>query len=495
MGKIDDLYKRAFGHSSYSYSDESWTKMDSLLNEKMPVGSAASSVFLKTLSGIAASVVIAGAAYFSSVPEDKHLIIDKDKQLAQVVMEEGRETPFLNQMDISAEGFSNSDFKELIQREETPLDIHSNRTNFKTKDHLKNEGQWESNKQNEDQPLSKHLNNQNKSSLASNHKREKPLYFGLNQSVANSVKQKTGVNNSLVKLKKMGLNIDASTLVLSEVNLFPQTQISNRWKFGKTVSIYGGYESIVDDQKLSVSGVDETGKSKLYNVVNHTYSAGVNARASLKNWFGSIGIGLTQRSSDYTFEETVTNSWEEENVTTNVEFAGFDSVILGQEIRIVERDGVEYMEIVSTKYGIDTTYRTVYDTTSLSHTTTENNQKSFGYKANYLSVPLVIGYEQQINRFSVGAGIGLQMNILSSISGQVYDGTDFQFKSDFKDRLNPIVYAASVQLNLCYDLKPGLSLILQPRVVKSLNSTFKQGDELASNYTGFGTTVALRYKF
>ncbi|MGB0402462.1 MAG: hypothetical protein ACPGEG_00105 [Salibacteraceae bacterium] len=500
MSKIDDLYKRAFGHSNHAYSDDSWGKMDALLNEKMPVGSTASTFFLKTISGIAASAVIAGAAYFGSTTTETVKTIDNTNQVAQIIDSEPQITEIKNNADQSAEpsirGKSIDNFK--LEEQST------SKAKF-VKNKLENRlNPVSSSKPNENKDVSAQGSNkpvadvgltENQTFEINSEKDEKRSFFGLVENSIISSKSALKRGSDMVKIKKMGINSKTPSLALLDVNLAPQIKIERNWKSVKTVSVYGGYESITDDKKLRVSGVDETGKSDLNNTINQTFTAGVNVQVALKKWYGSIGVGITQRSSAYKFEETTTNSWDEQKVLTDVEFAGFDSVILGQEIRIVERDGVEYMEIVSTKYGIDTAYRTVYDTINLTHSTTENNQRSFGYKANYLSIPMVIGYEQQINKFSVGLGVGLQMNVLSSISGQVYDGSDHQFKAEFENRLNPIVYATSLQANIGYDIQPGLSLILQPRVVKSLNSTFKQGDELASNYTGFGTTVSLRYKF
>ena len=117
-------------------------------------------------------------------------------------------------------------------------------------------------------------------------------------------------------------------------------------------------------------------------------------------------------------------------------------------------------------------------------------------KLKYVSVPLNISYEHSINRWFLSIGAGMQFNMLTSTSGTFYNPETDKIESfRANDILNPVVYVARASVGIGYNFTPNWSAVVQPHIVSSLNTQFKESSEYATKFQGYGANLKLRYSF
>lgn len=168
---------------------------------------------------------------------------------------------------------------------------------------------------------------------------------------------------------------------------------------------------------------DDANYYQTNNSENINFEHNFSADVIFKNKFtlGS-GIGLSQQSYDYTYQENIT--------TTNTVYDSTGSTITYIYASI---DTFQQMP------PIDSVYQTIYDTL----TNTVNSQKNSNgtSQASYLHIPIQFGYLHKMNKFMFGIQLSARYNILYKSSGQfIQDNvvTDFDksnsiFKSSYFD--------------------------------------------------------------
>jgi len=509
MSKIDDLYKRAFGTGSYSYEDVNWDKMESLLDDSLPVsttsywlGKAAS---FTLVAGITLMGVLFNAPTELLVPEAKNLFseniepVEKQQDNAEMAGDAQLE----NRTSTSENRFTEEGKVETLEENQT-TNLSKPNTPLKA---VRN-GVLTAKLQKTSIPATGQ--NQKSNSLlriVKDNIPEKTL-VGLNAIAATETN-----NKELIKPTEEIINPARSFTSLEfmkspsfqlgedDINLmaFDFKKNKAKTKLKGSPQLFVGLrfisERLDNDEDLNINVSEEIKNVALVDLKNNSNAAGINFGLKWKGLVVNSGILYKQQASKYNIYYSHTNNWDEQSINSETTLTDVNRTYLGYEMSTYEKDGKTHW-LRTPIYQDDSVFQTTTDTSYTAHSNTQELDEKFGYKINYVSIPLTVGYEHQVNRFFVSVNIGMNMDVLSTVSGNIYNANSNRVLAfnDKKD-LNPIVYSANAAIGVGYDISPQLSFTIQPRVSKSLNSTFKEDSDFATTYQSVGANFMLRYNF
>jgi hypothetical protein len=185
------------------------------------------------------------------------------------------------------------------------------------------------------------------------------------------------------------------------------------------------------------------------------------------------GIGINKQSYDYNYNETKTSTitYMDSSITT--------IYIYGQN------DSVQNLPPVDTVYQIN--YETVTDSTSITTPYFGNSS------AEYIHIPLQLGYLWNYNRFMFGVQANIRYNILYKSSGQYYsndvvnnfDKSNSIFKSSYFD--------FALKTDIYYNILDQIYLNGSIKYVPSINNTYQNLEvERKLNYLHFGLGLTFK---
>ncbi|UTW63882.1 outer membrane beta-barrel protein [bacterium SCSIO 12741] len=151
-------------------------------------------------------------------------------------------------------------------------------------------------------------------------------------------------------------------------------------------------------------------------------------------------------------------------------------------------------------YRIDTVYDTAWaihvDTNYFSAVVAENQMYRSSYTIDYAQIPLYIGYELPLKDFYLHLSTGMDMAVLVSATGTVYDPeTQSVIAQLDKSELNPVLWKYRLNLGIGYNVNDRVSLYLNPSYSRSLNTAYKEDHSYSGQFSGYGLNAGLRYQF
>lgn len=508
MSKIDDLYKRAFGTGHYSYDDANWDKMESILDDSLPASSTYS-----WLGKVASFTIIGGLTLFgtlfnspsklglqeSTILISQNLSEQENQKQESIESKEGyRVGPKERSEMVVVKDVDQAQSSSINPRQNKPAE----RTTLLTSTKLSIEEpkkQTDLSSSGEPSKPSENYNTQEGliGSLAVNNdvletdKKSKDVINTVS-SIPASIRSFTSL--AFIEAPSLEVNIDKIDLSAFDFNKH-KAKIKLRGAPQYFVGLGVVSQRLNNDEDLNINVNDEIKNVALVDLQNNSNAAGLNFGLKWKGIVVSSGLLYKRQSSEYKIYYSHTNNWEEQNINSETNLARVNKTYVGSEMSTVERDGQTFW-LKTPIYEVDSVFETTIDTSYVSQSSTQELDEKFAYKINYVSIPLTVGYEYQINKFFVSVNVGMNMDILSNVSGNIYNTEENKVIS-FNDesQLQPVVYSANASVGLGYNISPKMSFTVQPRVSKSLNSTFKDDSDFATTYQSVGANFMLRYNF
>jgi hypothetical protein len=256
----------------------------------------------------------------------------------------------------------------------------------------------------------------------------------------------------------------------SELEEVPQTNSRN---FSYLVSWTSG----LNLSKSTYSSQDDNAAN--YYQSNHTENTNFEHNLSLNALFKNnisigSGIGTSQQSYDYAYNEESTST-----------FKTLDSSIVFNTYIYASTDTLQEFA------PIDSNYLTVVDT--ISGTLTSNTSFNGTSQAQYLHIPLQLGYVYEKNKFMFGIQLNARYNILYKTSGQSFENntvTSFdKTNSIFKKSYFDFAVKADVYYNIFDKFYINTSFKYTPK----LNNTYQNlSIERKINYLHFGLGISYK---
>ena len=129
MSKIDDLYNRAFGTRNYSYNDANWEKMESLLDDSLPITTSSSWLGKVASLALVGGLTVLGVLFNSpskvAVPPSNALFsqaiaVDENENAAALAEKKSTSNPKLSIVR-NDDLLANSDVLPIINSKEKIL--------------------------------------------------------------------------------------------------------------------------------------------------------------------------------------------------------------------------------------------------------------------------------------------------------------------------------------------------------------------------------------
>lgn len=247
----------------------------------------------------------------------------------------------------------------------------------------------------------------------------------------------------------------------------------------KTISYLLSWTSGINLTKSTYISPNDNTSS--YYQSNHTennnFEHNLSLNTLLKNNFTvGTGIGTSQHSYDFSYnEETISTlvTTDTSSIFVNYIYASTDT-----------------FQVFS---PIDSVYQTIIDTIS---TTTSTSNTSFNgtSQAQYIHIPLQLGYIYEKNKFMFGIQINARYNILTKASGQSFENN---IVSSF-DKTNPIFkksyFDFAVKADVYYNVFDNFYVNTSFKYIPKLNNTYQNLPvERKVKYLHFG--LGLSYLF
>ena len=518
MSKIGDLYKRAFRTGNFSYNAANWDKMESLLDESLPVTNSKSWLSKAATFALVGGLTLTGVLFNTSseneIPIYKNIIAEKvnpnlqeKKSIVNEMEPERRSNQKVQKMAVVKDNINSKNDNQKPEKTDNSTQKKLLPKNLVTS----------SNRDPGDESILQIVKKENQFSTSISSIPESSLLAEQTGNILASTSLETVggdsseiLNNIEISDKKSELRTFTSLAFLDprklqtqshsmELIAFDYKKYKSRIKLKMAPKLFVGLgvvsEKLDNDEDLNINVSEEIKNVALTEGGNNVYEAGINAGMKWKGLVIYSGLMIRQQRAEYNINYSHTTNWEEENIETETNLSEVNKTFLGDEIKTVIRDGKKYFERTPI-YQIDSVYETNSDTGFTTHSNTQGLDEKFTYKINYVTIPLNVGYEYQINRFFVSVNVGMNMSVLSSVSGNVYNSeTNSVVAFNDKSDLNPIVYIANAAVGIGYNMSPQLSLTVQPRFTKSLNSSFKETSDFATTYHGTGANFMLQYNF
>tara|TARA_B100000508_G_scaffold135364_1_gene127062 strand:- start:23287 stop:24840 length:1554 start_codon:yes stop_codon:yes gene_type:complete len=517
MSKIDTLYKRAFGTDKHEYNDANWEKMESLLDDVLPVKESTSWLSRAASFALVAGLTLVGTLFIDQSPE----LLETDRY--SQTQNEGQ--------DLKGETAVPSNDRDLVKTNNKIVNTTSSMRVVKyTSPVLASTtipGKEDVSKTSSTLAEDNFAPNRSVLTISSNSATPSGLVHvaGLSNSLASAE-----LENSIVKL---GLSLGKKPIsIVNEPSKIERTNTpapairsmtslefmsrpdlvldvesmsllsyqpakGKRIKYRVSPKVFTELavvsEQLDNDLDLNIYVSEEIKNVALVNMKNNNSEVGMNLGFKWKGLVVSSGVFYKKHSAAYRLYYSHTRNWEEQNIQTETTME-VDSTFIRTDV-ILPVDG-ETTYTMKDIYQVDSTYYTTSDTTRIARSSTDELDEYFDYKIRYVSIPLNIGYEHQISRFFVSVNVGMNMSFLANASGSIYNSRTNQVES-FVDKqdLNSVLYTANASVGVGYNFSPQLSLAVQPRLSKALNSTFKSTSDFATTYMGYGANFALRYSF
>lgn len=215
---------------------------------------------------------------------------------------------------------------------------------------------------------------------------------------------------------------------------------------------------------------------------------GMNARYHLNNWFVNTGISFGSYGENL-------------NVLMNVDVTDTTGYLSYNTKLLINYDTIGYFDdpffpgiiypILSLNSYIDTigsNWNTIDTTYIKSRSFSSNN------RAQYIDVPLMLGYQLVFNKFIFELSSGVSVAINISKNGSFISKNSSTAFSETINPYRPVVFNYQLAAGLGYQLNNRLAFMLRPTYRTNLNSVLQPGFGIETRYHAFGINLGINYK-
>ncbi len=224
---------------------------------------------------------------------------------------------------------------------------------------------------------------------------------------------------------------------------------------------------------------------------NLSYSAGLGFAYTHKNVRFETGIGYHRinesMSKEVSSYDTYTDSHFDFNtidlwdVTTTM-ILDLDEYLLGNEVYIPHIDSTLTQAIDSTEvFFSDSTLVTKYLNASNSY--------------HFVDVPLVIGYEFKVNKFSITPKAGIISSMLVNRSGSYYDIIEDKISDPTSVPNTKFLFDYYGAVNLQYKFSKYASIYIEPNIRGDINSMYEDKYAITQKSRKYGLRTGIYIKF
>ncbi len=252
-----------------------------------------------------------------------------------------------------------------------------------------------------------------------------------------------------------------------------------------------GYHSSLKQKNTEIQ--DGSSSYRLdYGTVNDL-QLGVVGGIKYKGVVAGIGVNFNQLSGNLTVEASTIKTNINQDISSREIIDRIDSTLIKTPVIRVPVGSDIVFQSGTPEYSLDTSFSTVYDTTTTSEDVVINTSSNMNYQLQYAYIPLFIGYEYPIKKCFVGGSFGLDLGVLVNARGEFFDNETNQVVSlSGSDFANKTTLAFNVGLTFGYYLKPNMALTVQPNLRQQTIAPLKNKDLPA---TRLGGLLGLRFEF
>lgn len=175
---------------------------------------------------------------------------------------------------------------------------------------------------------------------------------------------------------------------------------------------------------------------------------------------------------------------------------------LGYELsdRFYITGGISYRELKSKfDYELRSISETYVDTFSSFESISISDTLFFSRgetKQRFIDLPILVGYQHKINKFSFGLEVGAAINLFSSESGKIHLGSgQISRLEDLNYNKSTVGVSLHVNAVLGYELSDQFTVLLKPNARYYLSDTYNSTSPYSKNISLVGTSIGMRYRF